>query len=316
MNWDGQDLCLSSADCGWRKHPDFAARQHPSGKLGKSTHELRKSKLCGRAIGVVGEFWCVIGTEVPGRIQEILSHCPGAPCSGEGDIMNVHVRDFPSPVTLTDEAASMRQIHPRSSVSNRGYVIVPVPGQPGRRKRVHFESRLEQKVVYLLLARPDVVDVVEQQRIMLPRGDGQTPHTLDLLALTQDGTRIGVLVKPWKYAQRDNVKAQITALRAHAVPRHADRFVVITDRDFTPVQVRNAELLHLARMSSDAEADSTVAAFATDLFGEVRIDRMIAATSLGSRGFRAIVRAIGAGVLQPANSGLIDLHSTVRKGKF
>ncbi|WP_458791619.1 PDDEXK family nuclease [Yoonia sp. MH D7] len=210
----------------------------------------------------------------------------------------------------------MRKIHPRSSISNRGFVIVPVPNRPGQRKRMHFESRLEQKVIYLLLARRDVVDIIEQQRIMLPKGDGETPHTIDLVAHKLDGTRVGVLVKPWKYAQTELLKAQVKALRTYAVPRHADRFVVITDADFTPVQVRNAELIHLSRISPDPQADSVVQEFASDLFGDVQIDRLIAATSLRDRGFRAAVRAIGIGVLQTARPGLIDLHSLVRKGGF
>lgn len=228
--------------------------------------------------------------------------------------MNLDTENYPPAVSLTDNGASMRQIHPRSSVSNRGFVIVPMPGQPRLRKRIHFESRLEQKVIYLLLARPDVIDIVEQQRILLPRGNGHTPHTLDLLAYQQDGTRIGVLVKPWKYAQRQSVKDQILALRSHAVPDHADRFIVVTERDFTTVQVRNAELLHLARMSSDAEADAVVANFASELIGEIRIDRLIAATELGRRGFRAVVRALGSDLLKPVGTGLIDLHSAVMKG--
>jgi len=195
-------------------------------------------------------------------------------------------------------------------------VIVPVPGQPDGRKRIHFESRLEQKVIFLLLARPDVVDVVEQQRIMLPKAGGTTPHTLDLLAFLQDGTRVGILVKPRRYAIRDEVKAQVAALRAHAVPALADRFIVITDADFTAVQVRNAELLHLARISPDEEADAAVGRFAGDLFGDIRIDRLVAATLLQERGFRAVVRAMGTGILKPVTQGLVDLHALVRKGDF
>lgn len=223
---------------------------------------------------------------------------------------------LPPPVHLTDAAASMRRIHPRSSISNRGYVVVPVPGQPGRRKRIHFESRLEQKVIYLLLARPDVLDVVEQQRIMLPCAEGFTPHTLDLLALMLDGGRVGILVKPIKYAKSEKMREQVIALQQHAIPTHADRFIVITDADFTPIQVRNAELLHLARNSPDSEADDVVREFAEQLTGDIRIDRLIGATPLGGRGFRAVVRAIGTGVLRPANTGLIDLHAPVRKGEF
>lgn len=190
--------------------------------------------------------------------------------------MNLDIENYPPAVSLTYNGASMRQIHPRSSVSNRGFVIVPMPGQPRLRKRIRFESRLEQKVIYLLLARPDVFDIVEQKRILLPRGNGHTPHTLDLLAYQQDGPRIGVLVKPWKYAQRQSVKDQIVALRNHAVPDHADRFIVVTEPDFTTVQVRNAELLHLARMSSDAEAD----AVATTPTARSRIERMFLTISL------------------------------------
>ena len=193
---------------------------------------------------------------------------------------------------------------------------MPVPGQPDCRKRIHFESRLEQKVIFLLLARPDVVDVVEQQRIMLPKAGGTTPHTLDLLAFLQDGTRVGILVKPRRYAIRDEVKAQVAALRAHAVPALADRFIVITDADFTAVQVRNAELLHLARISPDEGADAAVGRFAGDLFGDIRIDRLVAATLLQERGFRAVVRAMGTGILKPVTQGLVDLHALVRKGDF
>lgn len=230
--------------------------------------------------------------------------------------MTEHTEVLPPPVALTEAGASMRRIHPRSSISNRGFVITPVPGQPDRRKRIHFESRLEQKVIYLLLARPDVLDVIEQQKIRLPNGNGMTSHTLDLLAILLDGSRVGILVKPWKYATSDKMKAQVVALQRHAVPQHADRFIVITDADFTSVQVRNAELLHLARNSPDPEADDVVREFADGLIGDVRIDRLSNATSLGRRGFRAVIRAIGAGVLQQTTTGLIDLHALVRKGEF
>lgn len=230
--------------------------------------------------------------------------------------MNEPTEVLPSAVTLTDAGASMRRIHPRSSISNRGFVIAPVPGQPNRRKRIHFESRLEQKVIYLLLARRDVLDVVEQQKIRLPNGAVTTSHTLDLLAQLRDGSRVGILVKPWKYATSDRMRAQVAALQRHAVPYHADRFIVITDADFTSVQVRNAELLHLARNSPDPEADDAIREFAQALNGDIRIDHLASATCLGKRAFRAVIRAIGAGVLQPVTAGLIDLHAAVRKGEF
>ena len=67
-----------------------------------------------------------------------------------------------------------------------------------RPRIIEFDSKLEQRVLWLLLARPDVWDIREQPASLgYVDGAGKSRrHTFDFLVTLQSGRRYAVVVKP------------------------------------------------------------------------------------------------------------------------
>lgn len=205
-------------------------------------------------------------------------------------------RPLPSRASRTPSARSRR--------SSRGHV--PSKTEHDERPRVrHFESKREQEVLHLLLARRDVVDVFDQPpAISYVDSDGRRrTHTFDFLAVHRDGRRIAVAVKAAAIAARSNFRETLRLIRAATPLSFADQVVLVTEQSYTPAAARNAQKLHDFRRTPDREADDRVIELIDCLTGSTRVAQLVEQASLGGRGFRAVFRAIFAGQLQTLSTG-------------
>ena len=92
---------------------------------------------------------------------------------------------------------AMRRIAKRSKYSSRGGIVVQIPGW-ARPRVVFFESKLEQRVLFLLLARGDLIDLWEQPPLITYRDEEgrRRTHFCDFLIRLSSGRRIAIAVKP------------------------------------------------------------------------------------------------------------------------
>ena len=178
---------------------------------------------------------------------------------------------------------------------------------------IRCESNLEAKAAYVLLARPDVVDVSEQPEAVayLDEDGCQRHHTFDFLVTRVDGTRIAVAVKPAKVARRRNLHAMLGRVAAQMSRAFADAVLLLTDEDLPAHLVQNAMLVHAARRGRCAEHDGRVAEFVRSLNGRITVGTLVEALGLAGDGFRAVVRAIGDGLLDLVGGGCIDYDTLV-----
>lgn len=214
------------------------------------------------------------------------------------------IRPLPSRATRKPSA--------RSRASSRGHVTGggPPSGSPPRLR--YFESKREQDVLYLLLARPDVVDVWDQPPPVSYRDatGRRRSHTFDFLVTLIDGKRIAIAVKPEAIVERQGFRENLQRIRAATPLSYAHEVVLITERSYTPSAARNAQKLHEFRRTPDPEADAAIASLVRNLSGPRTIAELVRASGLGGRAFRATFKAIYAGLLRALDAG--DILPTTR----
>lgn len=233
---------------------------------------------------------------------DLIQQAP-SPCANTQAVEPTFTRPLPSRATRTPS--------PRSKASSRGHIPAHTPADPRRRIR-HFESKLEQKVLYLLLARSDIADIWDQPPpINYVDEDGRRhPHTFDYLATLTDGRRIAIAVKPSAVAERQGFRNTLKHVRASTPLAYAHEVVLVTERSYTPAAARNAEKLHAFRRTADPEADRAIAGLVSTLNSPMTVAELVSRSGLSGRGFRAVFRAIFAGVLRVVDAGDI-LPSTI-----
>ena len=94
------------------------------------------------------------------------------------------------PFRLPADSLSSRRIATKSRLSVRGFVVATSPDEPDGR-RVRFESALERDFILVMLARRDVVSIVEQPfAVTWTNGEGRVAqYTVDFLLTLTDGRR-------------------------------------------------------------------------------------------------------------------------------
>lgn len=200
----------------------------------------------------------------------------------------------------------------RSKSSSRGHVTGggSPSGAPPRLR--YYESKREQDVLYLLLARPDVADIWDQPPpVSYCDATGRKrSHTFDFLITLTDGQRIAIAVKPYSIAERQVFREVLQCIRAATPLSFANEIVLITERSYCPSAARNAQKLHDFRRTLDPEADSSIETLVRGLSGPTTIAKLVEASGLGGRAFRAAFKAIYAGVLRALEPG--DILPTTR----
>lgn len=210
---------------------------------------------------------------------------------------------------------STRRINARSRASGRGMIPCMAPPWDHPRKVV-YESILELKVLYLLLARPDIWDIREQpQRLRYYNAEGRSKWAVyDFLISLQCGRRIAIAVKPAAIVEEFGFRHELELIRAATPLSFADDVVLVTDRSFAPSEARNAERLHEFRRSPDEEADQVIADLLRGLRTETTIAKLVEPTGLDGRGFRAAFRLLYSGVAQALDTDDISPQTRIVAG--
>ena len=192
----------------------------------------------------------------------------------------------------------------RSRASLRGALVAQLPADQHPRKLV-FESKLEERVLFLLLAHPDVVDIWDQPpAIIYCAANGrERRHVFDYLVTFASGHRAALAVKPFAVAERRQFREELQLIRTATPPTYARDVILVTDRSFKPEDARNAQKLHEFRRSPDDAADAAVMALIDALSGATTIAELVTQSGLQGRGFRAVFRAIYAGALRTLDAG-------------
>lgn len=218
--------------------------------------------------------------------------------------------DFiPEPQTVTRLPAPSRAARlpsARSRASSRSLLATKLPADDHWRY-VWAESKLEQRVFFLLAAHPDSWDIQEQPPAITWTTAGGKPerHFFDFLLTQHSGQRFAIAVKPAEIVARRGFRAHLQRIREATPLSFAQHVVLITDRSFTRAEADNAERLHQFRRFPDPEADAAVAAILQGLTTETTIASVVEASGLGGRAFRAVFRAIFGGLARAVTTEAI-----------
>jgi hypothetical protein len=178
---------------------------------------------------------------------------------------------------------------------------------------------IEMHTALVLLARLDLVDLVDQPPPITYRTrDGvEHHHTFDFLATFVDGQRIAFECKAHWRAVRDDLEGFYRSLAKQVPSRFAHRIRIVTEASFSPAQIHDATLLYDCRRDPPNVLDMAVRTAAIGIFGSVSVAKLVAWIGGGNDGaaFRAIVRAVGAGVLIKLSSEAFDYTTVVGPGE-
>ena len=208
-----------------------------------------------------------------------------------------------------------RRIGKRNKISSRGGVVVQLPSWE-RPRIVYFESKLEQRVMFLLLARGDVIDLREQSPLVRYFDDQGQPkhHFIDFYIVLQSGRRIAIVVKPAKIAARTKFMRELRNIRTAIRKDFADDLVLITDQDFTRDEALNAERYHdFSRYRCPATYDRLHALVSTISF-PTTVGNLARALDADGSSFRTIFIAIYEGLLTADRTSKIDADTLISKG--
>lgn len=238
---------------------------------------------------------------------------------GTSETMTDDTQHPPTENEFRSPAASIatRRIAKRSKASSRGAIVARFPGSDTD-QIVQFESTLEERVLYLLLARPDIVHIWEQPpaiRYTDPKGHNR-PHTFDFLVRSGDGQRTAIMVKPHQVAIGSAFRKEVHAIRAVLRKDFADRMALITDAHFTWEEAANAQRLHVFRRvirpSDDARLNEVLC---TDcLMFPTTMKKIVEALGIGGAGFQVTFAALYDGRLLADLTCAVTPDTVVKRG--
>lgn len=190
-----------------------------------------------------------------------------------------------------------------------------LPGQ-NRPRIVQYESKLEERVFFLVLANPAVANLWEQPQFISYRdqsGNRKT-HFIDFLVELKSGRRLAIAVKPWKVVLEKNFLRELQQIRAAMSKDFADDIVLVTERDFTRAEALNAQRFVEFSKTRNSGHQAHLKSVIRDVCFPVTVDELCQLLRLGDAGFRSIVIAIYEDVLTADRKQLIDLDTLLAKG--
>ncbi|TRC89706.1 hypothetical protein FJV80_07905 [Mesorhizobium sp. WSM4310] len=197
---------------------------------------------------------------------------------------------------------------PKKRDSKVGFVT-----DPFRMRRVWYESGLEESVAYFLLAKPETLELREQQKVQYFQHGLRRIHWIDFIQ-RQSGSRIAYAVK-YQIDVDEDLREALRLASEQVGDRIADEFRIFTEKDLTFTQIENAKDILACGGDYDFEGQSIVAALLRRLPSQVSLDEIVEASGLGNRGWRAAVTLIQKGLLViPANVRLGDQAILVNHG--
>lgn len=182
----------------------------------------------------------------------------------------------------------------------------------GRGQCLVFESKLEHDVALCLIYRPGVVDVLDQVGpVHYVKVDGRPGrHFLDFVAVEEGGRRTGVVVKPWRHAERTAFRQDVKRVAAAASAGTVDRIVVATERSFSSATLAFRSQLHAAR-HQQPEFDTVLERAVVDVVEPTTVRDLLERIGLEPQGYHAVLRQIRFGRLRLLDPGLAKMSSLV-----
>lgn len=207
-----------------------------------------------------------------------------------------------SPYKLPLKSRATRSFAARSKSSVRGFLFAQLPSQD-RPRQIIYESNLERRVLLTFLARHDLADIWDQPpSIEYPsESGGLRRHTPDFLVTLRSGVRLAIAVKPAAAAERLGFRDELSRIRSAMPHTYADELLLVRDTDLNDADVRNAELLHIARQTVEPEARKVVGKILAGLQGTKSFAELQAEAGMAERGWAALICAIhdGEGRVKP-----------------
>ncbi|NGO54057.1 hypothetical protein [Allomesorhizobium camelthorni] len=194
----------------------------------------------------------------------------------------------------------MRKPTPKKRGSKIGFVI-----DPFRRREVWFESGLEENWATVLIARPDVEEIREQQTVSY--GNGRT-HTLDFVVTWTSGYRTAYAVKYAADVDQD-LRRVLRAIAERNGDDVADDFCILTEEELDLTTIANAREILSCSTDFDFEGQSVVRDYLAGVGRQVRLGDIGKRSGLSYRGYRAAVALFhdGALVADPAELLRVNL---------
>lgn len=166
-----------------------------------------------------------------------------------------------------------------------------------------LESHFEFKGLLVLTARPTTAELFEQ--VAYPWMDANKEwhtHYADFVVLQTDGCRVGYAVRPMCYVT-DEYRDELGRVKFQALKTGTlSDFRLLTEEDFDPVTLFNGKLFHSVRRP-DPEADTAAREVVSAMTGIVSLGEMTDRIGREGAGYRALIRLIRDGVLQPLHPG-------------
>ncbi|MEQ9475508.1 hypothetical protein [Marinovum algicola] len=159
-------------------------------------------------------------------------------------------------------------------------------------------ASFEEAQVYLNIAgHPEVINFMEQHTTVpfVDLSGKDTFTRVDAHVLLRNGEEVLVSVKYDEKARRESYLAEIANTAEQTPCEVADRFTVTSRYLFHPTYRACVEAIHKARRGWDPEADEAVLGLAPHMGARFTFQEIVAASGLGHRGHRAVIRLVGDG---------------------
>ncbi|WP_338610600.1 TnsA endonuclease N-terminal domain-containing protein [Pelagibacterium nitratireducens] len=226
--------------------------------------------------------------------------------------MSTHHHDGGMPFHPVEPSRATRKISLRGRFSFRGALVWKFRGS----ERIFtYESLLECTTLHVLLTDRHVVDIWDQAPPVTyfdELGESHT-HTFDFLVTYACGKQIGYAVKPHDRAYRVEENGFRPFVDQMARVRRAcgHEVRIVTEKSFSRVQDRDAELTFHYLRRPDNEADAAVLEAAHTLNGIYPLKTLRKISGVGPRFFGSVVRLIAAGKLAKRSVTRLDPDSKI-----
>ncbi len=169
---------------------------------------------------------------------------------------------------------------------------------------VGFASRPEMFAAYNFALDPNIESFREQYPRVAYRDAAGTwrQHTFDLFAVERRRRKL-VAIKHSRRVERSGIWDTLKLIAAQIGTSVGDDVVLMTEKDFSPNERFNAEVVHETRRHQMPQHDDLVRKVTAEILGTVTIRDVVSMTGLGGDAFRAVVRLLADGHFRMSDAG-------------
>ena len=220
---------------------------------------------------------------------------------------------------LTSPLAS-RQTRPtavRGRESSKGSILASLPKDKGAQRILGFDSKREQRTLFVLLARNDVFDIWDQPPPIIYLGDdgASRRYTPDILVTLKSGVRYAVEVKSTSIASRPSFKRKIKAVRKAMRKDYADDLLVMTEANVGRDEALNAERMLRFRRNENSDVRRRLDDALSNSQIPATVGELVNLIGCGGAGFQSIVVALYDGRLSADVSSEITYKTAISCGE-